>query len=619
MPAKAHAPRQAAQAPHPAHEERRGPRGIAGQPVTLGLHFGYAPAGPAGVSPAHVQRLQRYAGNAAASRYLMRHSTAHPLVQRWKPWGKKAGAAAPPKPAIEKHKRLRGVKQGGNTSLDADDLTGVDTIGSGVSGALGYGAELTGAPGESMANYAGETTRLGDKANWDEEQGTGDKPLRFMGPTGQDRLGAAGAGVGALGAGLGAVGGLGGAALGVYSLVKTIKSVEPADGWEVAKIVTSILSGANSAVFSGGQALGGATQSIAQGIASTGSSAASTAADVAGGITESLGGLGGMVEAFLGVVSGVIGAGQYFSGIARKGWRQTDLLVSIGGDFLRALKGFFVAAKSLLSAASTFVSLASVGGEFVQVFPVVGAALNIVVQLIDMLVQGIELARRVYKLVRGAINASKMKKLAAASTGGVKDFAEHLVDINKKRWQRTIVPIIASCMTMFANVLSISGSVLNIVGAATAAAYGAGVGIMAGGYAAAGASTITKVAAAGLKGGQGAFRWAKQEFRDLGKGNQQGRIYKAGAAVGINMEKTSTAKAKTMGDQIAFIIRHLGSLPDPVPDKAADPAGFEAARLQYEQAHLMVKASGASVKELTSARSADEVVNLFKAALAARE
>lgn len=583
---------------------------------------GLSAMGGPGLSVGHVMRLQHSAGNRTAARYVMRHTgrAQSNTIQRWKPWGSKSTSQAGMK---EKRKQIRQLQQHGNVSVDEDDLTGAETLSSGVGDALSYGADLTGAPGDTLGNFSSETTRFGD-SEWDEEKGTGDEPIRFMDPTAQDQAGAVGAGIGALGAGLGVVGGGIGTAMSIYKLVQLIKAMGPKDTGEIGKTILETIGGVSTTAFSGGQVASGSAQSIAQGVASTGNEAAGVASDVAGGITESLGGLGGMVEAFLGLIKGVWGTVDYFRSVSKKGWKQGDALAEVGTEVLKSIKGFVVAGKSILGAANTFMELAGAGAEFIQAFPVVGAAINMVVQFIDAIITTIDTVRRIYKLVKAVIMKNKLKALASSATQGVADFAQNMVEVNIKRVRRQIVPLIANVMTLFANLTSVCGSILNIVGVATAAAYGAGVGLMAGGYAAAGVSAVTKIGAASLKGGQKLVRWGKQEIRDLGKGGTsvQGgpnRVYKMGKKFGINMDKTSSKKTQDLTNRIDWLLKHLKTLPDPIPDAKADANGHKDAVAQYEEAYLLVKGTGVSVKELTSAGSGDELVKILATAMKARE
>lgn len=600
-----------------AHGQRQIARAVAAD-VT-----GLADIGGAGMSLGHVMRLQHSAGNRTAARYVMRHTGGGKpgTIQRFGPWGKKSSQTG----MKQKRKQIRALQQHGTVKVDDDDIAGIDTVGEGVGDALSYGADLTGAPGDTLGNFAGETTRFGD-AEWDEDAGTGDKPVRFMDSTQQDQAGAVAAGMGTVGAGLGALGSGVGTVLAVMKLVKLINATGPKEKGEIAKTIIDIFGGGVTTVAGAGQVMSGSAQSIAQGVASTGNEAASTASDVASGITDSLGGLGGMVEAFVGLIKGVWGTVDYFRSISKKGWKQGSALADVGGELLKSFKGFMVAGKSILSAANTFLELAGAGAEFIQAFPVVGAAINIVVQLVDGLITTIDTVKRAIKLVKAAVMASKLKDMTSSTVAGVADFAKGMVEVNKKRWQRQIIPLVSNVMTLFADLTSICGSVLNIVGVATAAAYGAGVGLMAAGYAAAGFSAITKIGAAGLKGGQKLVRWGKQEIRDLGKGGKgatpnagPNRFYRMGKKFGINMEKTSSKKTQDLTDQIDWLLKHLKTLPDPIPDEQTDPQGYKGAVIEYENAYLLVKSTGVNVKELTSASDGDELVKILAVAIKARE
>ncbi|MGE3074981.1 MAG: hypothetical protein AB7N24_02530 [Dehalococcoidia bacterium] len=556
------------------------------------------------LAPASVLQLQNSIGNSAYNRAS--HNPAP--IQRL--FGRKKKAAAPASfgvPTVD-DPELKKLKDKAGSDQDAkEDQLGEteSTMGEDIQEGVGFGAELTGAAGEPFSNFGGETDRMhGDS-------------ISFGTDTAQGANSAVGSGLGAGGAALGVGAGGVGMVLAIMKLKELAKSNEEGKGWEIADVSLALAGSLNQMGVGGLQAVAGLTGAAGSGAAAAGKEVGSTIADAAGGATEALGALGGLIETGLGTASGCIKVAQMIAG---KSW-NAELASGALQDFLKALKGVTVMVKSCIGAANAFMSVA---GAAVAIVPIIGAAINIVAQLIDILIQLADMGFRLYKVVKAVIAQralNKFKQVKATATD-MKEFAGYLAGNAKKRWQRQVAPLTANIITILGDFVSIGASVLNIVGAATAAAYGAGVGIMAGGYALSAGSAAMKIGAALIKPTQAAARWGKQKLRNAGGGTddtgaalnaKRAGVVKFGSAIGINMQKTTTFKNKEMAKQISFIMKHVKSLPDlPAPSDQK----YGAAKASYEEAYFLVKSTGVSMKKLTdSSLSQPEAVKLFAAAM----
>lgn len=530
--------------------------------------------------------MQGAIGNAAVGRSIADGRT----VQRL--WGKKK------KPTDAELKELR-QKAGHNQTTSGNDVNKVPE-GHNMENAqegVGFGAELTQVPGDALNNYGSSTTRL------DGEE------LEFTGATGQAALGSAGAGLGAVGSGLTTVGGGIGMLMSVMKLRELAKSTDPGKRWEQAATWSVLVGSGAQTLLGGAQTVAGMTGAGANAAAAAGQETGKTVADASSGVMDSLGALGGLVEMGVSGFQGVMKVAQMIRG---KAW-DADMASGAATDFLKSLKGAAMTAKSLVSATNTWLSLA---GEAIAVLPIIGAAINIFGQMVDILIQLVSVAMRTYKLVKAAIMASKMKAVGAAkgAASEMGKFAAGMALNAKKRWQRQIAPLIGNVVTIVADFISIGGSVLNIVGAATAAAYGAGVGIMAAGYAATATAGAMKVGAALIKPTQTFVRWSKQRIRD--KGQAPGFHATAGKVFHVNMNKTTDNKNKEIAGQISFLMKHLHGLKD-LP--ASTDATYPAVKAEYEEAHMLVKSTGVKISDLTAAADARAVVTVLAKALRERE
>ena len=534
-----------------------------------------------------ILQLQSQLGNAAYNRAA---SSGAPIQRLF-------GRKKRPGPADDELKSLKG--KGSNQAATAMESAAEpkSNTGENVQEGVGFGAEVTGVPGDALSNFGSSTDKL-----------NGDESIEFTGSTAQAGLSGGGSLLGAAGAGLTAAGGITGFILAIQDLRELSQKTAaeaPTKRWDQASVYATLVGAGSQTILGGLQTAAGVTGAGANAAAAAGKDAGSTVADVASGAMDSLGALGGIVEVGVSAAQGVVGLGKLISG---KQW-DADLASGAAMDFLSALKGVAVTAKSCIGAANTFMSVA---GQAIAVLPVIGAAVNIVAQMIDVLVRVVDIVMRVYRIVKNAIRQKTMNAFAAAKgvASEAGKFAAGMAINARKRWRRQITPLIASCTHVVADFISIGGSVLNIIGAATAAAYGAGVGIMAAGYAATATAGVLKTGAALAKPAQGLVRWGKQKIRD--KGETSARMHSFGKGIGINMDRTTKAKQNEIAGQITFIMKHLHDLKDlPAPgDK-----DYAERKAEYEDTYKMVKFTGVSVKELQGAADREAVIKLFATAM----
>jgi len=538
-------------------------------------------------------------------------------IQRQLPWSK-AKREERQKKREERHKkRIEKLKKKQAHGLTPEDEPGgslVEDIGGAAGASLEMGAGLVDPTGTALTQY-------GAPAAMEEVEGG---EVAFTGETQGAEMTSAGIGLWGLATGITTMAGGAAAGIAAFKLVKTLREREPDWGWEATNNILDLMIGSNALVLGAGAAAGYTASSVAKGVAMTGSEAAGEAGTLSLGFADALTGIGGIVTGFLGLAKGLTGTFQYLKSIKAKGWRQGGVIGDIGTEALNSLKGFLSAGRSLIWAAQSFVEMAEVGAEFVQTIPVLGAAVNIAIQLIEGLVTTIDVIRQVYRLIKGVINVNRMQAITERAGRDAKAFIGGAIDVNRKRWRRTIVPLIADGISLLANVVSIGGSLLNIIGSFTTAAYGAGVAVMAAGYAAGAGAAAAKVGAAALKGGQTATRWTKQKIRDLGKGGTTGpegqgnRMYRFGKTLGIDMDKTTQKKNENLAKQISSLLVYIKNLKDPLPPENM-PMARQFALQEYEDAYTMVKATGVNVKELMNASNGQEVVNLLAAAMRRRE
>ncbi len=589
---------------------------------------------PSSLSASQIMMLQRTIGNQAVLNLMQRQTS--PTIQRGFPWRRGSNNTTPA--TDDKRKNIKSIGNAANPTIE-DDNDLLDTTLTEGSEAVGFTSDTFGQVGDTLGSFGGAAktgkfdavtkdwlhdnglpadTKISDltddqKDSLEEKQKDKGGLITFGSDDTQENLQIASASAGTLSSGFSSL-------VGFAAMVNSIKKAYEADNhFDRGDAVLDAIGQGSQGFMSGGQALAGVSQTISTGVAKNGSDAASTAADASGGVMDMFGSIGGVVEMGVSGAKGVLGLIKYFTSIKSKGWGQREQIVQITENFMDTLKGFLSTAKTVMSVVSTFLDIAGKGADFVNAFPVVGAAISIAIQLVDTLVQVVKVVSQVYQMAKSIIRHIKMKEKLEALADNVANadkrrFLSKLVEVNKKRWKRAIIPLSSALTRILANFVSVGASILNIVGAATSVAYGAGVGIMAGGYSLSATAGIMKLGAASMKPIASFTRWSKQKIRDKGSGARGGKVDKFGKFLHINMddEKTSAGKKKDYQENSSNFLAMLRGLDDwdPADDKVVD---------DYKELYDMLKATGVNTKELFSITDPNKQAQKIIEALQQRE
>ncbi|HVU11264.1 MAG TPA: hypothetical protein VHD90_08300 [Phototrophicaceae bacterium] len=389
-------------------------------------------------------------------------------------------------------------------------------------------------------------------------------------------------------------------------------------------------------------------KTIAGGIATHGNDTAQAATDMMSGITDAFGGLVPAIDLFLSGVKLVGNVMKFSKSVRTKDAKSEDklskrqykdLALDSTNEALNAGKAFLSMARSTISAVQTFLDIASVASNLVSVVPFLGPAINICTQFIDIIMQLIQLVRHAIRVHKQRIRAKQMRtmiaenkpatqkinkkylrELAKTSTDDKEQLLVKLEEVSKKRMKRAIRPMVVAAISTVADVVSVGGSLLNIIGTATAPAYGAGVGIMAAGYGLSAGSSMVKLGANASKPIAAGIRATKQGARDW-VGNENAKHFKntrkklREKADGsrrhfVNTDKTSTKKHKRDVDTVKRLFKLLADLPEYKP----------AVKDDYDSAYQLLKATGVD-RQLLFRKNGDpeEQMKMILKALKMRE
>ena len=426
--------------------------------------------------------------------------------------------------------------------------------------------------------------------------------------SGRENMAIAGSAGGSIAAGLGALGAF-------ASMAASIAHARTTDDkWERAfAIFDASMQGLQGGAMAG-QAAAGIGSTIASGVATTGIEAAETAGGVMSGITDSLAGLTPMIQSFM--------AGAHVLGDIATLFKKdsTSLqrreagfdLASSGVD---SLKSFLSGARSLMSAIRTVLDIAGTGASFGSVVPIVGAAINILVQFLDIVMQAIEIAKRAINIHEAKARRTQIRNLkgAAPASSDHTDMLDKLVEINSKRVNRAIRPLVAASVSVLADIASVGGSVVNIIGVATTPAYGAGAALMGVGYGLSATAGLAKVGA-GVSGPVASgIRSAKQRGRNFA-GNttatrfKNTRQYLRDHKV-FNIDKTSELKKARDVKTAKSIFDLIASAGTTAPlDKQA-----------LAEAFTILKATGVDVEAMIEETRMDKRAKMLIEAIRMRE
>ncbi|MBK9125598.1 MAG: hypothetical protein IPM16_21070 [Chloroflexi bacterium] len=413
----------------------------------------------------------------------------------------------------------------------------------------------------------------------------------------------------------------GGSLSGIVGFISSIQNWGEAENhWQRADLVMDMIGQGSQTLTGAGQTVAAAGGVVAGGVARhhDNLSAASDVADGFSGASDFIGALGGSVETLVSAAKIVPAAVQLFKGTGEGS--TADQVLDITGHSIKVLKGFLSVAKSTISGLRVFLDIAGKSADFVAAVPIVGSAISIGIQLLDILLQAVEIIRHAIRIHKARRNAAKMerqltplgtaalkakKRNRAAAVANITDDKDHLllklIEVNRKRVNRAVLPLTSACINTIADVISISGSILNIVGVATSAAYGAGVALMATGYAATGTAGALKLGTALAKPTAALIRFQKQQMRNLAAKDttNSGKktkwiVEKAGKV--YNKDKSSTKKKAEYLANARRLMTIAKGL-DVVKDTDKEPVKTQKLK-SYEQLELMIKATGVSPKKL---------------------
>ena len=395
-----------------------------------------------------------------------------------------------------------------------------------------------------------------------------------------------------------------------------VKANKTAATYDRLRMTDTLLQGGGNAIQAGTSGLTTATGlgGMGAGIASAQDATndvAATAASAFGGLGDAIGAVGGSVQLLVSGARVTIGVVNNLRKRDEADWSATAT------DSLGMLKGFLSTASSTVSAVSGFLQIAGTAAELANALPVVGAAVNICVQLLDIVIQTINFVKALVRMIDAIMESRSMKKKAEAADAGSHEqqMLGHLSEINTKRYKRQLIPLISSVVNGVADCISIGGSVLNVVGVATSPAYGAGVAIMAAGYGASATAGLIKLGTA-LSGPVAKLvRTQKQFGRDVASGEKtggwRGKVLEKTHLVGAyDVSKSSGEKDKRYLASVNSIYDMIAALPAAYTDQDAD---------QFENVHEVIKATGVSTKQLYEAANQDVATGLLMDALKKRD
>jgi hypothetical protein len=358
---------------------------------------------------------------------------------------------------------------------------------------------------------------------------------------------------------------------------KKMMSARKQGGIDGLQLADKALEGTGNLVQTGTSALtiGTGIGGTAAGIASAqdmSNDVASTAASAFGGLGDAIGSVGGSVQLLVSGSRLVIGVVNNIRNPDDSNWTATAT------DSLGLLKGFLSTANSTVSAVSTFLQIAGHAAELANALPAVGAAVNICIQLLDILIQAINFVKSLVKMISAIMQSRAMKRASDDAVDGSEEqqMLGHLSEINSKRYKRQLIPLISSVVNGIADCISIGGSVLNIVGTATAPAYGAGVAIMAAGYGASATAGLVKLGTALAGPVAKLVRSQKQFGRDVAAGEKTGLratvLQKTHLVNAYNENKSTGEKDKRYLASVNTIYDMVAALPATYTYQDADTA-----------------------------------------------
>jgi hypothetical protein len=399
-----------------------------------------------------------------------------------------------------------------------------------------------------------------------------------------------GAGVaGTLAAGAGSMGAF---ASMVASITKLSVSKDPL--WE--KIILG-MDAAGQGLQTGalaGQALGSAGMTTASGVASMGNETATEAANMMSGISDSLGSVAPVVQVFLSSLHVVRDLVKFVSKKQPTRREKKALALEIGKNVLEAAKAFLLTARSTISAIRTFLDIAGAAATLTSIVPIIGAAINICVQFIDMVLQIIDIVRHAIRVHKSRLMSNRMaarREQEKQKQGSLEqvEMLDKLREVNRKRMRRAIRPMVAASVSTVASLVSMGGSLMNVIGVATSPAYGAGVAVMAAGYALSAGAGIAKLGAGASKPIAGGIRTVKQKARDFAGVENPQTKQKTRAAVKkvfrVNTKKTSEKKHKRDVQTVKQLFIRLAKLP-------AYDNNDKDVKAQYKDAYELLRATG---------------------------
>lgn len=596
--------------------------------------------------------LQRTIGNRAATQLISHRSTpGQPVINRslfsgW--WSKKKTPAntTPPAPRVRNQSELEEMQNRlGSTNISAttpaaggdDKVNPLDIASEGISDVTGglelassLKGDLTVEPKSAKYNAVYQDFLRENKLPSDtEESSLNGKQKEQLAEKQKDEGGLrvlvkddnARADLGIAATAFQGFASVGGAASGIVGFVSSVQNWKEAEnGWQRFDLAMDMVGQGSQTATGIGQAVTATGGVVAGGVARHREdlSDAKSAADGFSGVSDFLGALGGSVETVVSAAKIVSGIMQLFKGISEG--TKSDQVLDITSHVIKVLKNFLNVSKSTISGLRTFLDIAGKSADFVAAVPVIGSAISIGIQLLDTLLQVVEIIRHAIRIAKAARIAATLKsqlsvdgkavldakkrsdKNAALAKADDKDkLMLQLIDVNSKRVKRAALPVTTSVINIVANVISISGSILNIVGVATSAAYGAGVAIMAVGYGATATAGTLKLGTALAKPAAALIRNVKQQYRDLGVKNTTNsstpvKWLAQYAAKHANTDKSSSAKQAGYLANAHRLMTIAKGLDVVQPSDADD---VKAKKLEsYAELEFMLKATGVNRKKL---------------------
>lgn len=332
------------------------------------------------------------------------------------------------------------------------------------------------------------------------------------------------------------------------------------------------------------------------------------------GIADILGGVGDSIELMFTIGKGTrnllkdLEAAKGDKNAKREVWLEARSNIAKGA--LPGINKILGVGLSIMSGVRYILTAWNAGGPFVDAFPIIGASIGIFMKLLNIVMSLLQIMKRVKSILKAIINATAVAA-GKAATKIADTTVELLQEVNKKRKIRAQALIFTEAVRIIGDFTGIAGNILQIVGVATAPAYGGGAGVYAAGIATTAAGALLKVGASGIEGGMAATRFIKQKGRDYTAEKEAKQGGRKANIMGIhfNTDKSTEKKHQRYATAADDILDSIGKL-HPLDDTK---------EAEYKNILEVLRATGVDKKELFKTNDWAKAQGLLIEAMKQRE